>query len=53
MNRPTVKEPATEKIKLGAYRWTICALLFFATTINDLDRQIIGLLKPALEQQFS
>jgi len=29
-------------------RWTICALLFAATTINYLDRQVIGLLKPTL-----
>jgi MFS transporter, ACS family, hexuronate transporter len=35
------------------YRWRIVALLFFATTINYLDRQVIGLLKPVLEKQFS
>lgn len=34
------------------YRWLIVALLFFATTINYLDRQIIGLLKPVLEVEF-
>ncbi|MDB5032111.1 MFS transporter [Mucilaginibacter sp.] len=34
------------------YRWVICALLFFATTINYIDRQIIGLLKPTLETAF-
>lgn len=38
---------------LGRYRWTIVALLFFATTINYLDRQVIGLLKPTLEKEFS
>lgn len=32
-------------LKLGNYRWTICALVFFATTINYLDRQVISLLK--------
>ncbi|QJW90354.1 MFS transporter [Spirosoma taeanense] len=37
----------------GGYRWTIVALLFFATTINYLDRQVIGLLKPALEDEFT
>jgi len=37
---------------MGKYRWTICALLFFATTINYLDRQVISLLKPYLEVQF-
>ncbi len=38
--------------KIGHYRWTICSLVFFATTINYLDRQVISLLKPFLEQQF-
>ncbi len=38
---------------IGKYRWTIVALLFFATTINYLDRQVIGLLKPTLEKQFN
>lgn len=37
---------------VGKYRWVICALLFFATTINYVDRQVIGLLKPTLEQDF-
>lgn len=38
---------------IGKYRWTVVALLFFATTINYLDRQVIGLLKPTLEAQFN
>jgi MFS transporter, ACS family, hexuronate transporter len=38
---------------IGKYRWKIVALLFFATTINYLDRQVIGLLKPTLEKQFN
>lgn len=29
--------------KIGSFRWTICALLFFATTINYLDRQVLSL----------
>jgi len=41
--------PAT----IGKYRWTICALLFFATTINYLDRQVLSLLAPALSQEFN
>ena len=32
--------------KIGRYRWTICALIFMATTINYLDRAVIALLKP-------
>ena len=38
--------------KIGHYRWVICALLFFATTINYLDRAIIGLLKENLTEIF-
>jgi ACS family hexuronate transporter-like MFS transporter len=34
------------------YRWGVCALLFFATTINYIDRQVISLLKPILEIEF-
>jgi ACS family hexuronate transporter-like MFS transporter len=36
----------------GSYRWTICALLFFATTINYMDRQILSLLKPTLDSEL-
>ena len=36
----------------GNFRWVICALLFLAATINYIDRQVIGLLKPSLQQQF-
>lgn len=38
--------------KSGNYRWTICALLFFATTVNYIDRQILSLLKPILDEQL-
>ena len=40
-------------MKQTNYRWVIVALLFFATTINYLDRQVISLLKPILEKEFS
>lgn len=43
MNKPTIAN----------YRWVICALLFFATTINYIDRQVIGLLKPTLAKEFN
>ncbi len=36
----------------GGYRWTVCALLFFATTINYIDRQVLGLLAPTLEREI-
>ena len=38
---------------IGKYRWTICALLFFATTVNYLDRQVLSLLQPFLAEKFS
>ena len=41
------------KTKIGNYRWAIAFLLFAATTINYIDRQIFGLLKPELEKVFS
>jgi ACS family hexuronate transporter-like MFS transporter len=37
---------------LGKYRWTICSLIFFATTINYLDRAVISLLKSSLTVEF-
>lgn len=33
-------------------RWYVCGLLFFATTINYVDRQVLGLLKPVLEKEL-
>ncbi|MDR0401454.1 MAG: MFS transporter [Endomicrobium sp.] len=38
--------------KNGNYRWIICFLLFFATTINYLDRQVLSLLQPLLSERF-
>ena len=38
--------------KVGNYRWTICALVFFATTVNYLDRQVISLLKSVLSTEL-
>jgi hypothetical protein len=34
---------------IGKYRWKILSLIFFATTVNYLDRAVISLLKPYLE----
>lgn len=39
--------------KIGNYRWVICSLLFFATTINYLDRAVISLLKSNLTKEFN
>jgi ACS family hexuronate transporter-like MFS transporter len=43
---------AVARARVGRYRWVVCALLFFAATINYIDRQVIGILKPTLQQQF-
>ena len=37
---------------VSRYRWSICALLFFATTVNYLDRQVLSLLQPTLAGEF-
>jgi len=42
-----VERPASSR-----YRWTICALLFFATTINYIDRQVLGILAPTLTREL-
>jgi ACS family hexuronate transporter-like MFS transporter len=36
----------------GNYRWAICALLFFVITINYIDRQVLGVLKPMIEGEL-
>jgi len=38
--------------KMTQYRWTVCSLLFLATTINYLDRQVLSLLQPTLAEEF-
>jgi len=40
--------PAEAAPRIGHYRWVICALLFFASTINYVDRQVIGILEKDL-----
>ena len=42
------QEPGLGSTRIGKVRWTICAMLFFATSINYMDRQVIALLKPTL-----
>lgn len=43
----------TKNEVIGKYRWTICGLLFFATTVNYLDRQVLSLLAPSLSEEFN
>lgn len=45
----TATPEAAAPVRIGRYRWVICALLFFATTINYVDRQVIGILARDLQ----
>lgn len=38
--------------RVGYYRWVICGLLFFASAVNYVDRQVIAILKPTLQGEF-
>ena len=50
--QPETISPGQPAETTGSYRWVICALLFFATSINYIDRQILSLLKPILDDQL-
>ena len=45
--------PSDVTARSGRYRWLVVALLFAATAINYVDRQMIGVLKPTLSHEFS
>jgi MFS transporter, ACS family, hexuronate transporter len=51
MGPQTIVE-AEPKSKLGNYRWGICALIFFATTVNYIDRSVLGVLNPTLRSEI-
>jgi len=44
--------PVNNTNKIGNYRWRIVVLLFFASTINYIDRQVLGILAPQLTETF-
>lgn len=44
--------PNLEPRPAGHWRWVICGLLFLAMTVNYIDRQVIGILKPTLQHQL-
>ena len=50
MTQKNISSPIA--VTIGKYRWVICSLVFFATTINYLDRSVISLLKSDLEKEF-
>jgi MFS transporter, ACS family, aldohexuronate transporter len=43
---------AARAAAISNWRWVICALLFLATTINYMDRQVLGLLAPTLQHEI-
>ena len=47
MTMTAISRPAASRM-----RWTICALLFFATTINYIDRNVLGLLAKTLQSRI-
>ena len=49
---PMVNDISTAAARLGRRRWVICGLLFAATAINYVDRQMIGVLKPTLASEM-
>src|SRR6478752_2255522 len=50
---PSADSPAQVRgARVGRVRWVICALLFFGTTINYVDRQVLGILAPDLQREI-
>jgi MFS transporter, ACS family, hexuronate transporter len=49
--RADLRQPSAAA-RVGHYRWVVCALLFFAATVNYVDRQVIGILKPTLQTEI-
>jgi len=49
---PQATDRAVSATRVGYVRWVICGLLFLAATINYIDRQVIGILKPTLTGEF-
>ena len=48
----TTSASSAHRQRVGHFRWVICALLFLAATVNYIDRQVIGILKPTLALEF-
>jgi ACS family hexuronate transporter-like MFS transporter len=53
-NQPLLEAPASPIVPdaLPTFRWIVCGLLFFATTINYVDRQVIGILATPLQKEL-
>ena len=52
--RSAASDPGLEPVTVprSSYRWTVVALLFAATTINYMDRQVLGILAPTLQREL-
>ena len=49
---PGAEDPTRGLERRGGFRWMICALLFLATTVNYVDRAVLGVLKPLLDHEL-
>ncbi len=49
---PTESLAASAGGAIGRYRWVICSLIFLATTVNYIDRQILALIKEFLDKEL-
>lgn len=49
---PEQEETGSTHTRMGNVRWTICALIFAATTLNYMDRMVLGILKPTIQQNI-
>jgi ACS family hexuronate transporter-like MFS transporter len=52
LNPASSAQDAPAGAKIGRFRWRICAMLLAATTINYIDRQVLGVLAPFLQEQI-
>ncbi len=49
---PLKPERSTQPRRAGHLRWFVCGLLFYATTVNYIDRQVLGILKPVVSHEL-
>ena len=49
---PVLSSGSSPGLSLGRVCWAVCAMLFVATSINYMDRQVIAILKPTLEHSI-
>jgi ACS family hexuronate transporter-like MFS transporter len=49
---PVISQPAAENKTIANLRWFICGLLFYATTVNYMDRLVMGILKPTMQHDL-